>query len=179
MKLVIIGAGPKALAIAAKGTILHELGFSIPAIHIVEKSEIGANWIGSHAYTNGKLSLGTSPEKDIGFPYNTTCFDAVTNAKINQKMLKFSWQQYLIDTCNYADWIDRNKPPPTHYKWANYLKWVSTKLSVSIKFHYGCVDVISFNKNKWLINFLDTTKKIKCSLSADGLVLTGPGKLTL
>src|SRR3954470_23858321 len=90
-KLIIVGAGPKAMAIAAKNQVLAEMGFSVPDIHIIERREVGANWTGNAGFTNGKLALGTSPEKDVGFPYQSVNWGEGLNEKIDRRMKDFSW----------------------------------------------------------------------------------------
>ena len=56
------------MAIAAKATVLEELGFAVPRVLILEKERIGFNWTRPSGYTDGAQTLGTRPEKDLGFP---------------------------------------------------------------------------------------------------------------
>ena len=67
-RLIIIGCGPKAIAIAAKAHVLNKLGWRVPEIVIIEKSHPAANWDGTHGYTDGDTILGTTPLEDVGFP---------------------------------------------------------------------------------------------------------------
>jgi mycobactin lysine-N-oxygenase len=69
--LVVIGAGPKAAAIAAKARALKKLGKGEVRVLIIESAKIGANWTGLGGHTTGQGELGTPPEKDVGFPYNS------------------------------------------------------------------------------------------------------------
>src|SRR5262245_36231254 len=126
--VTIIGGGPKALAIAAKACVLSDLGFSVPKLKIIEKNGIAANWKPQSGFTNGRLKLGTSPEKDVGFPYSSSCWGDDFNARVDQKMQQFSWQSYLVEKRKYASWIDRGRPQPEHRIWAEYLEWVCKKL---------------------------------------------------
>ena len=88
--LAIIGAGPKAMAIAAKAFVLKRLGLMVPEITIFEKSEIAHHWRAASGFTNGQLELGTSPEKDVGFPYYSFLWGDLANRKINYLMQSFS-----------------------------------------------------------------------------------------
>src|SRR3546814_15350307 len=62
---------PKALAVAAKATVMRELGLPAPRVLAVESHAVGANWQAGGGWTDGRHRLGTSPEKDIGFPYRS------------------------------------------------------------------------------------------------------------
>src|SRR5690242_609813 len=70
--LLIIGAGPKGIALAAKRAALLRVGLSAPRIVIVDYKGVVANWSGQFGFTDGRQLLGTRPEKDIGFPYAST-----------------------------------------------------------------------------------------------------------
>jgi mycobactin lysine-N-oxygenase len=67
--LAVIGAGPKGIAIAAKARALATAGLAAPRVMLVDPGPVAGNWSGQQGYTSGLLSLGTPPEKDIGFPY--------------------------------------------------------------------------------------------------------------
>lgn len=72
--LLVLGAGPKALAIAAKHAVLQQLGYPVPELLVVEKQGVAAHWSGTAGYTDGRSLLGTLPEKDLGFPYASLCW---------------------------------------------------------------------------------------------------------
>ena len=171
-KLIIIGAGPKALAIAAKNTVLKSLHFSVPEIHIIEKNQVAGNWSGKWGFTDGIMQLGTPPEKDIGFPYESKIWGA---KEVNRRMMAFSWNAYLQDTCQYACWIDQGRPRPTHYEWSKYLSWIHQKVKLCAFFHHGDVFKIQLQQDSWKVSFIDQ-KGCQRNLSGKGLVLTGPGK---
>ena len=61
--LLVLGAGPKGLAIAAKQAALKSLGFDVPRVVLVDKTGAGAGWSGKYGFTDGRRVLGTSPEK--------------------------------------------------------------------------------------------------------------------
>ena len=171
-RLIIIGAGPKSIAIAAKSTVLSRLGFSVPEIHIVERNEIAANWGGKHGFTDGKQILGTSPEKDVGFPYQSDCWDGA-NAEVDQRMRFFSWSAYLIESGNYSSWVDRGRPSPCHREWASYLKWVSEALGEHVHFHFGSAKSLSLESGIWDL-LVVPREGTEFQLKGNGLVLTGP-----
>jgi len=173
-KLIVIGAGPKSLAIAAKNKVLKELGVNAPDLIIIEKNEIAAHWTGNSGYTNGKMTLGTGPEKDIGYPYDTTEYSDELNKSINTEMLKFSWAHYLVAIGKYSDYVDRGKPFPKHYEYANYLRWVFNEVKDNVIFKKGLVtsmDVVS--KNKVTVSFHSELGIGR--VEGDGVVITGPG----
>lgn len=174
-KLLIIGAGPKAMAIAAKATVLAQLGFSVPEVHIVERAAVGAHWTGRSGYTNGRQPLGTSPEKDIGFPYDSCAWGRDTGRAIDREMLRFSWQSFLIATDGYSDWVDRGRPAPEHRVWARYLDWVSRQLAPTVHLHAGEVTAVRLTGERWRVQ-VDRGGASR-HLTADGLVLTGPGRV--
>lgn len=165
-KLIIIGCGPKAVAIAAKTYVLKKLGFEVPKIVIIDKYGPAANWDGTNGYTDGELTLGTPPLEDIGFPY-TSLIDPL----VDEEMLKFSYFAYLIDIDKYAEWVNRNLLPPTHRMLADYFKWVIKKIEMSPII--GEVTNISSIDDAWEVNYKEnsTVKKIQ----GESLVITGPG----
>jgi mycobactin lysine-N-oxygenase len=173
--LVVIGAGPKAMALAAKNTVLEELGFEVPQIHIIEKSAIGANWNGCGGYTNGRMELGTSPEKDVGFPYQTRGYGQPLDSQINARMRAFSWQSFLVADGRYGEWIDRGRPSPTHAVWAKYLRWVWEQCGDSVHLHFGQVQRLDIVDTLWEVEYASDQHLHR--LSAEGVVLTGPGKI--
>ena len=173
-RLLVIGAGPKALAIVAKSAVLRKLGIPAPYVHVIEKSSVGSNWSETSEFTNGKLQLGTSPEKDIGFPYNSRFADEDLNQKINREMFQYSWQSYLIETQQYGKWIDKSRPAPTHKEWSQYLKFVSNKLREQFQLSIGEVISVNQNEHEVHVHFRDQNGNLLEALG-DGIVFTGPG----
>src|SRR2546425_221766 len=93
--LLVLGAGPKAIAIATKRSVLAKSGYPMPQLVIVDNQGIVAHWSGKFGFTDGRQLLGTRPEKDVGFPYASTCWgnDDVNNAVANE-MLRCSHHHY-------------------------------------------------------------------------------------
>src|SRR5258708_15960492 len=72
--LLVVGAGPKAVAIAAKRHMLAKLGYPMPHVRIIDRRGVATNCTGNTGFTDGHQFLGTRPEKDIGFPYLSACW---------------------------------------------------------------------------------------------------------
>jgi mycobactin lysine-N-oxygenase len=97
--LAVLGAGVKAVAVAAKAHVLSEMGVEAPNVVAIERTGVGANWQASGGWTDGAQRLGTSPEKDVGFPYRSSLVPR-RNAELDERMTRHSWQAYLIATTN-------------------------------------------------------------------------------
>jgi mycobactin lysine-N-oxygenase len=165
--LAIIGAGAKAVAVAAKAAVLREMGVEVADVVAIERSGVAANWQAGGGWTDGRQRLGTSPEKDVGFPYRSTLLPG-RSAELDEQMMRFSWQSYLVATDQFVGWIDRGRPAPTHDTWAGYLRWVADV--VDLKVVRGEVVQISVDGTRWVLHTHDS------SLSADTVMVTGPGQ---
>lgn len=166
-RLAIVGAGAKAVAVAAKAAVLREMGVDAPEIVVVERTAIAANWRAGGGWTDGQHRLGTSPEKDIGFPYRSTILPG-RNAELDRRMMSMSWQSYLVATRRFAEWVDRGRPAPTHETWAGYLCWVSDGVAMNIV--DGEVVRLSLEGQSWVVHTPDH------DLVADAVMITGPGQ---
>jgi mycobactin lysine-N-oxygenase len=123
--LAVVGAGPKGLAIAAKQAVLRRLGIAAPEVVLLDPHGVAAHWSGAHGYTDGRRLLGTAPEKDVGFPYDSRAWgEAARNRAVDAAMLGYSWSAHLVATYKYSAWIDRDRVRPTHRDWSAYLRWV-------------------------------------------------------
>ncbi|WP_327143686.1 SidA/IucD/PvdA family monooxygenase [Nocardia sp. NBC_01327] len=172
--LLVVGAGPKALAVAAKAHVLRKLGLPAPRVVVVEPHAVGGNWLPSGGWTDGRHRLGTSPEKDVGFPYHST-WARGRNREINEAMHAFSWTSFLVDQGGYAEWIDRGRPSPHHHVWAKYLQWVGHRIELEVV--SGRVNSISPAADGWLVSVLGEDG-VLTQLDADELMITGPGRST-
>lgn len=174
-RLAVIGAGPKGLAIATKAVVLKRLGYQTPEIVLIDRRGVASHWVADSGLTNGQQPLGTSPEKDVGFPYASFCWGTTDNAKVNRAMQEFSWSAFLIDVHCYSDWIDRGKPAPTHKRWAEYLRWAWDKIKDQTSLVIGRVDGASCDGEKWKLTVAQRDEGTT-EIFANGLVLTGPGR---
>ena len=165
--LAVLGAGAKAVAVAAKAAALRDMGVDVPDVVAVERIDVGANWQASGGWTDGAHRLGTSPEKDVGFPYRSALVPR-RNAELDERMTRYSWQSFLIGTSSFAEWVDRGRPAPTHRRWSQYLGWVAEH--VNLKVVHGEVDTLAVVGDGWALQTRETT------VHADALMITGPGQ---
>jgi mycobactin lysine-N-oxygenase len=170
-RLLVLGAGPKAMAVAAKAHVLRQLGLPAPQVIVVEAHAVGGNWLPSGGWTNGQHRLGTSPEKDIGFPYHSV-WARNRNREIDEAMLAFSWTSFLVERGTYAEWIDRGRPGPQHHLWAKYLQWVADKTDVELV--AGAVRKVSAGAEGWVVSVVDADG-LATDIEAERLMITGPG----
>ncbi|WP_334025259.1 SidA/IucD/PvdA family monooxygenase [Nocardia terpenica] len=169
--LVVVGAGPKAMAVAAKAHVLRELGLPAPRVVVVESHAVGGNWLPGGGWTDGQHRLGTSPEKDVGFPYHST-WARGHNRAIDAAMRAFSWTSFLVERGTYAEWIDRGRPNPHHHVWAAYLQWVAAASGVELVL--GAVRRISPAAGGWVVSVAGPDGSV-ADVDADRLMITGPG----
>ncbi|MEZ0381624.1 NADPH-dependent L-lysine N(6)-monooxygenase MbtG [Mycobacterium sp. pW045] len=165
--LAVVGAGAKAVAVAAKAAVLREMGVETPEIVAVERTEVAANWRATGGWTDGAHRLGTSPEKDVGFPYRSALV-AGRNAELDERMTRYSWQSYLIATGQFAEWVDRGRPAPTHLRWSQYLRWVADAVALTVI--PGEVDRLAVAGDGWALHTRET------EVAADAVMITGPGQ---
>jgi hypothetical protein len=66
--IAVVGAGPKAAAIATKAWALRSAGIKDVDVIVFDPEGPGAAWDGRHGYTDGQQLLCTPPERDLGFP---------------------------------------------------------------------------------------------------------------
>ncbi|OBB69454.1 NADPH-dependent L-lysine N(6)-monooxygenase MbtG [Mycobacterium sp. 852014-50255_SCH5639931] len=165
--LAIVGAGAKAVAVGAKASVLREMGVDAPQVTAVERIGVAANWQASGGWTDGAHRLGTSPEKDVGFPYRSALVPR-RNAELDERMTRYSWQSYLIATASFAEWIDRGRPAPTHRRWSQYLGWVAEQTGLNVV--HGEVERLAVNGDQWTLHTHEDT------VHADALMITGPGQ---
>lgn len=165
--LAIVGAGAKAVAVAAKAAALRQMGIDTVDIVAIERSAVAANWRAGGGWTDGRQRLGTSPEKDVGFPYRSALVPG-RNAELNDRMMRWSWQSYLVATDQFVGWVDRGRPAPTHNTWAQYLRWVADVAGLNVI--YGELVKISIDGLRWILHTRESR------LPADTLMITGPGQ---
>jgi mycobactin lysine-N-oxygenase len=164
--LAVVGAGPKGIAIAAKARALEAAGLDAPRVVLVDRGAVAGNWSGEQGYTNGRLPLGTPPEKDIGFPYADSWGEA--SAAVSAAMANYSWQRHLIAHGAYADWVDRGRLRPTHRQWAAYLREIAASMAAEIV--PGEVVSLATDGERWQLALREGD-----AIWADGVVFTGAG----
>ncbi|HEV2451719.1 MAG TPA: SidA/IucD/PvdA family monooxygenase [Streptosporangiaceae bacterium] len=165
--LVVVGAGPKGIAIAAKARALAAAGLPAPRVVLVDRGEVAGNWSGRQGYTSGLLPLGTPPEKDVGYPYAASW--GAASADVVAAMADYSWQRHLIARGVYSDWVDRGRMPPTHRQWSTYLSEVAKAAEAEIV--RGAVTRLDVaGGDRW-----EVTLEAGDTIAADGVVMTGAG----
>ena len=174
--LLVVGAGPKAIAIAAKRFVLAKLGYAAPRVCVIDRQSVATHWTGHAGFTDGSPLLGTRPEKDVGFPYLSACWgNKELDQAVANEMLHLSWHSFLIDRGRYADWVDRGRPRPPHREWGQYLQWVAEK--IEMEWYTGEVTAISASpdRQQWHLTCQTTESGAAFTVSGHGLVITGPG----
>lgn len=171
--IAVVGAGPKAAALAAKAYCLQQEGHEV-AVSVFERSEIGANWSGNHGYTDGLQRLCTPAERDLGFPYGTTFGTGV----VELMQSRFSWNAFLVaqakDSDRYSEWVNRGRRPPSHGDFKNYLRFAFEQALVEPAL--GRVTKILEDGGTWTIRQIDAATKDTVEWPGfHGVVFTGPG----
>lgn len=174
--LLVLGAGPKAVAIAAKNHMLAKLGYPAPRVRIIDRQGVASYWSGQAGYTDGNQFLGTRPEKDIGFPYLSACWgDKALSRAVAKEMLHLSWPSYLIDQMRYSDWIDRNRTRPTHSEWSKYIQWVAEQVELDLSVAKVTRIGTTADQKAWQLTCQSAADGSPFTLTGEGLVMTGPG----
>jgi mycobactin lysine-N-oxygenase len=90
------------------------------------------------------------------------------NAELDERMTRHSWQAYLIATGQFAEWVDRGRPAPTHRKWSQYLRWVAENVGMTVI--PGEVRRIALDGHLWALHTSDAI------VHAETVMITGPGQ---
>ena len=174
--LLVLGAGPKGVAIAAKRHMLEKLGYPVPRLCLIDRQGVASHWSGQAGFTDGNQFLGTRPEKDVGFPYLSSCWgDKALSRAVAKKMVLLSWQSYLIDSMRYSDWIDRARTRPTHAEWSKYIQWVAEQVELDLCMAEVTRIGTSADQKHWRLICQSSAGGTPFTLTGDGLVMTGPG----
>lgn len=169
--LLVLGAGPKGVAVAVKARALADLGLPAPRVVLIDEHAVGANWLSLGGWTDGRHRLGTSPEKDVGFPYRGGP-DRAHAAELNRRMLDYSWMSFLVEHGTYTEWIDRGRPHPHHHVWARYLEWAARRAETELVL--GRVTLIDADSAGWRLHVTGGDGRVR-EVCGDGLMVTGPG----
>jgi mycobactin lysine-N-oxygenase len=165
--IAIVGGGPKAAAIAAKAVAMRNIGLSAPDVTIFEARSIGSAWKGGDGgYSDGASRLCTPAPRDLGFPYG----DDLSASCAGRMFAEFSWASFLVDSGGdqYARWVNRGTPRPTHGEFAQYLEWAVVKAGARVVIDR--VTGLSWN-GQWGV----ATRNNGDAGRFDGVVITGPG----
>jgi mycobactin lysine-N-oxygenase len=170
--LLIVGAGAKAAAIAAKVDAVNRLGLASLAMTAVEKTTPAASWLGRNGMTSGEEPLAIPPIKDVGFPYRSARQFGAAGAEIDAALLPFSWQRYAIERELWAPWINAGSPPVRHRDYGAYLGWVLERATTGVTILAGRAVAVALgtDRDRWEVELDDGRR-----LAGRALVLTGPG----
>jgi mycobactin lysine-N-oxygenase len=173
--MVIVGAGPKAAAIAARAAILKQgkSSAAVPDIVVLERDHVAAAWNGGAGYSSGYPSLCTAGEKDVGFPYpEFMAREGQTESIGSALFAQFSWSAFLVATGRFSNWVDYGRDHPTHREWAEYIEWVLKRSGASLPPGSKVLSIVPHD-GRWLITYLRAYALRQ--MFADHVVLTGSG----
>lgn len=176
--LLVVGAGAKATAVAAKVHAINRLGLGPISMLMVEAVQPAASWSGISGMTSGEEELAITPHKDIGFPYESHRIFGDDGTRIDGVLSDFSWQRHLIDIGGYARWLNADSPPITHGDYGRYLEWALARATDGVELRPGTVDAVRLETTddgeRWV---LDVTASDGTAERHRGraLMLTGPG----
>ncbi|OJU83196.1 MAG: hypothetical protein BGO11_05385 [Solirubrobacterales bacterium 70-9] len=175
--LLIVGAGAKAAAIAAKVDALNRLGHARLTVTIVEKTEPAASWLGLNGMTSGEEPLAVPPIKDVGFPYRSSRQFPEIGDQLDAALLPLSWQRHSIERGEYAPWVNSGAPPILHRDYGTYLGWVLARASEGVTTVRGRVVAVSLDaaRERWVVEFEGEEDGPPTRLAGRALLLTGPG----
>jgi outer membrane protein assembly factor BamB len=175
--LLIVGAGAKAAAIAAKVDALNRLGHAQLTVTIVEKTEPAASWLGLNGMTSGEEPLAVPPIKDIGFPYRSSRQFPEVGDELDAALLPLSWQRHSIERGEYAPWVNSGAPPILHRDFGTYLGWVLARATEGVTTLRGRVVAVRLDaaREHWVIEVEGDEDGEPTLLAGRSLLLTGPG----
>jgi len=173
--LIIVGAGAKAAAIAAKVHALNSLEPGTIRLTIIEANKRAASWAGENGMTSGEEPLAVPPIKDVGYPYESHELFGELGDALDHAVMSLSWQQYLIGKREYARWVNAGSPAVRHRDFGEYLNWVFSRASAGVNHVSGRVTQVSLREpdEQWVVDVAEPsgTKQY----AGNALVLTGPG----
>ena len=176
--LLIVGAGAKAAAIAAKVHVINQLGLGPLSITIVEKTEPAASWLGRNGMTSGEEPLAIPPIKDVGFPYQSYKQFGEAGDAIDAALLSFSWQRYATERGEYGGWVNSGSPSVRHRDYGGYLSWVLARATEGVRIYGGRVEAVTIEDDpeRWAIEVAERGDPGDPEYHLGGaLLLTGPG----
>ncbi|MBS1884220.1 MAG: PQQ-binding-like beta-propeller repeat protein [Actinobacteria bacterium] len=175
--LLIVGAGAKAAAIAAKVDALNRLGHARLTVTIVEKTKPAASWLGLNGMTSGEEPLAVPPIKDVGFPYRSSRQFPDVGDELDAALLPLSWQRHSIERGEYAPWVNSGAPPILHRDYGTYLGWVLARATQGVTTIRGRVVAVALDpaRERWVIDVEGGEDGGPTRLAGRALLLTGPG----
>jgi mycobactin lysine-N-oxygenase len=176
--ILIVGAGAKAAALAAKVHTINTLGLAEISMTVIEKTEPAASWLGRNGMTSGEEPLAIPPIKDVGFPYQSSRQFGELGDRIDAELLPFTWQRFAMERHEYAAWVNSGSPSVMHKDYGTYLGWVLERATAGVTVYDGRVTEVALaeGRDSWEIEVAERG----CPEDPErhrgrNLVLTGPG----
>lgn len=176
--ILIVGAGAKAAALAAKIHVVNTLGLAEISMTVVEKTEPAASWLGRNGMTSGEEPLAIPPIKDIGFPYQSSRQFGTLGDEIDAALLPFTWQRFAMERHEYATWVNSGSPSVLHRDYGEYLGWVLSRATEGVSIYDGRVTEVSLadDRDLWQAEVAERGRPEDPERHfGRNLVLTGPG----
>jgi mycobactin lysine-N-oxygenase len=176
--ILIVGAGAKAAALAAKVHVVNTLGLAEISMTVVEKTEPAASWLGRNGMTSGEEPLAIAPIKDIGFPYQSSRQFGTLGDEIDAALLPFTWQRFAMERHEYATWVNSGSPSVLHRDYGEYLGWVLSRATEGVSIYDGRVTEVSLadDRDLWQAEVAERGRPEDPERHfGRNLVLTGPG----
>jgi len=176
--ILIVGAGAKAAALAAKVHTINSLGLAEISMTVIEKTEPAASWLGRNGMTSGEEPLAIPPIKDVGFPYQSSRQFGELGDRIDAELLPFTWQRFAMERHEYAAWVNSGSPSVMHKDYGEYLGWVLERATEGVTVYDGRVTEVSLAEDRegWEVEVAERGRPEDPEHhSGRTLVLTGPG----
>ncbi|HYH52716.1 MAG TPA: SidA/IucD/PvdA family monooxygenase [Solirubrobacterales bacterium] len=176
--ILIVGAGAKAAALAAKVHVINTLGLGEISMTVIEKTEPAASWLGRNGMTSGEEPLAIPPIKDVGFPYQSSRQFGEVGDEIDAALLPFTWQRFAMERHEYATWVNSGSPSVMHRDYGKYLSWVLERATEGVSIHDGRVTEVSLSTDHdaWEAEVAERGRPEDPERhTGRTLVLTGPG----
>ncbi|HEX5527141.1 MAG TPA: SidA/IucD/PvdA family monooxygenase [Solirubrobacterales bacterium] len=176
--ILIVGAGAKAAALAAKVHTINTLGLGEISMTVIEKTEPAASWLGRNGMTSGEEPLAIPPIKDVGFPYQSSRLFGPLGDEIDAALLPFTWQRFAMERHEYAAWVNSGSPSVLHRDYGTYLGWVLERATAGVTVYDGRVTEVSLaeERDSWQVEVAERGRPEDPEHHRGrALVLTGPG----
>jgi mycobactin lysine-N-oxygenase len=176
--ILVVGAGAKAAALAAKIHAINTLGLGEISMTVIEKTEPAASWLGRNGMTSGEEPLAIPPIKDVGFPYQSSRQFGELGDEIDAALLPFTWQRFAMERHEYAAWVNSGSPSVRHCDYGEYLGWVLERATNGVSIYDGRVTGVSLGEghDRWQVEVAERGRPGDPERHTGGaLVLTGPG----
>jgi mycobactin lysine-N-oxygenase len=176
--ILIVGAGAKAAALAAKIHVINTLGLGEISMTVIEKTEPAASWLGRNGMTSGEEPLAIPPIKDVGFPYQSSRQFGELGDEIDAALLPFTWQRFAMERHEYAAWVNSGSPSVMHQDYGEYLGWVLSRATEGVSIYGGRVTEVTLSEehDAWEVEVAERGRPEDPERhTGRTLVLTGPG----